>query len=137
LCVVWAPDGSKLVSGEEYDGYGGCAKIKLWSPTGECLNTLEGHSSAVTCVQFSPTDAQLLVSASNARSHNTICHWDVDSGKQLKKLEGHSWSVTCVQFNPRDAGQLVSGSRDKAIKVWNVSDGKCLQTLTGHSTPAR
>ena len=43
LCVVWAPDGSKLVSGEEYDGYGGCAKIKLWSPTGECLNTLEGH----------------------------------------------------------------------------------------------
>jgi WD40 repeat protein len=40
LCVVWAPDGSKLVSGGGYGDY----KIKLWSPsTGECLNTLEGH----------------------------------------------------------------------------------------------
>jgi WD40 repeat protein len=40
LCVVWAPDGSKLVSG----GGNGDNEIKLWSPsTGECLNTLEGH----------------------------------------------------------------------------------------------
>ena len=40
LCVEWAPDGSKLVSGGGY----GDNKIKLWSPsTGECLNTLEGH----------------------------------------------------------------------------------------------
>jgi WD40 repeat protein len=39
LCVEWAPDGSQLVSG---GGRGDC-KVKLWSPTGECLNTLEGH----------------------------------------------------------------------------------------------
>ena len=40
LCVVWATDGSKLVSCCGYPDN----KIKLWSPsTGECLNTLEGH----------------------------------------------------------------------------------------------
>ena len=49
-------------------------------------------------------------------------------------VQGHSSAVTCVQFNPRVEGQLVSGSTDKTIKVWNVSDGKCLQTLTGHSS---
>jgi WD40 repeat protein len=37
LCVEWAPDGSQLVSGGEY------GEIKLWSPTGVCLNTLKGH----------------------------------------------------------------------------------------------
>ena len=40
--------------------------------------------------------------------------------------------VTCVQFNPTDASQVVSGSWDHTIKVWNVSDGKCLQKLEGH-----
>jgi WD40 repeat protein len=40
LCVEWAPDGSKLVSGGGFPDN----KIKLWSQsTGECLNTLEGH----------------------------------------------------------------------------------------------
>jgi WD40 repeat protein len=44
LCVVWAPDGSKLVSGGGYGDIVDDNEIKLWSPsTGECLNTLEGH----------------------------------------------------------------------------------------------
>ena len=82
LCLVWAPDGSKLVSG-------GDNKIKLWSPsTGECLNTLEGHSDSVYSVGFSPTNPSQLVSGSGDK---TIRLWDVDSGKELKKLEGQRY----------------------------------------------
>ncbi len=65
--------------------------IRLWNVgTGEQLKKLEVPNvrffDCVNCVQFSPTDAKLLVSASG---DGTIRLWDVGSGEQLKKLEGH------------------------------------------------
>ena len=37
--VAWSPDGAKIASGSDDN------TVKLWSAeTGECLNTLDGHS---------------------------------------------------------------------------------------------
>ncbi|MCC5644224.1 serine/threonine protein kinase, partial [Nostoc sp. CHAB 5824] len=33
-----------------------------------------------------------------------------------------------------DGKTLASGSEDKTIKLWDVSTGKALKTLTGHSS---
>ena len=33
-------------------------------------------------------------------------------------------------------GNVVSGSRDNTLKVWDVSSGRCLCTLTGHTNSA-
>jgi len=43
--------------------------------------------------------------------------------------------VWCVAALPN--GRVVSGSRDFTLKVWNALTGACIQTLTGHTRPAR
>ncbi|OYE04328.1 hypothetical protein CDG79_14000 [Nostoc sp. 'Peltigera membranacea cyanobiont' 232] len=93
------------------------------------LNTLEGHSSAVLSVVFSP-DGQRLASASRDK---TIKLWDVATGKAVQTLTGHSSRVNSVVFSP-DGQRLASASGDKTIKLWDVATGKAVQTLTGHSS---
>ncbi|WP_238845503.1 ribosome assembly protein 4 [Nostoc edaphicum] len=93
------------------------------------VNTLEGHSSWVNSVVFSP-DGQQLASASDDK---TIKIWDVSSGKLLKSLTGHSSRVISVAYSP-NRQQLASASLDKTIKIWDVSSGKILKSLTGHSS---
>ncbi|MGC2310499.1 MAG: WD40 repeat domain-containing protein [Candidatus Babeliaceae bacterium] len=50
-----------------------------------------------------------------------------DMGKELKQDQG----INCVAFNHEDS-LLGSGSDDHTIKLWNLLNGSCLQTLEGH-----
>ncbi|MBC1242254.1 WD40 repeat domain-containing protein, partial [Nostoc sp. 2RC] len=77
------------------------------------VNTLEGHSSRVNSVVFSP-DGKTLASASN---DNTIKLWDVSTSKAIKTLTGHSSWVNSVVFSP-DGKTLASASDDNTIKLW-------------------
>ena len=43
---------------------------------------------------------------------------------------GHSDSVRTVAISP-DGKYVVSGSEDKSIKVWDLSSGREIHTLTG------
>ncbi|MEH1886537.1 WD40 repeat domain-containing protein, partial [Nostoc sp.] len=92
------------------------------------VNTLEGHSSKVNSVIFSP-DGKILASGSLDK---TIKLWDISTGKAIKTLTGHSRWVWGVVFSP-DGKTLASGSNDNTIKLWDVSTGKAIKTLTGHS----
>ncbi|KAF1960416.1 WD40 repeat-like protein [Byssothecium circinans] len=49
----------------------------------------------------------------------------------LQTLEGHSDSVNSATLS-YDLTLLASGSKDKTIKIWEVSSGECVQTLKGH-----
>ncbi|MBE9248408.1 ribosome assembly protein 4 [Dolichospermum sp. LEGE 00240] len=49
----------------------------------------------------------------------------------VNTLKGHESEVNSVGFSP-DGQQLASGSRDKTIKIWDVTTGKVLNTLKGH-----
>jgi WD40 repeat protein len=51
-----------------------------------CLQTLEGHSSRVDSVAFSPDSARL----ASASYDSTVKIWNASSGKCLQTLEGHS-----------------------------------------------
>ena len=46
-------------------------------------------------------------------------------------MHGHEHSVSAVEFLP-NGDYILSASRDKTIKLWEVSTGFCKKTFIGH-----
>ena len=46
--------------------------------------------------------------------------------------QGHTQSINSVVYSP-DGKRILSASKDKTIKEWSTSTGKCLRTLKGHT----
>ena len=80
------------------------------------LMTLEGHSSIVLSVAWSP-DGTKIASGSN---DNTVRVWDAATGKLLRTLKGHSASVYAVVWSP-DGTKIASGSYDKTVIIWSIT----------------
>ena len=132
-CVAFHPLFSSLASGSE-----DCS-VKIWDyELGELERTLKSHTKAVLDVDFGgPRGGTLLASCS---SDLTIKLWDpADEYKNIRTLPGHDHSVSSVRFIPSGAAGaplsgnlLASASRDKTIRIWDVTTGYCLRTLRGH-----
>nr|GEV68570.1 zinc finger CCCH domain-containing protein 48-like [Tanacetum cinerariifolium] len=50
---------------------------------------------------------------------------------KLTALQGHSAAVVTLVVG---ANRLYSGSMDNSIRVWNLENLQCLQTLTDHTS---
>jgi len=116
--------------------------------TGECVQTLEGHTDAVNWAQFSP-DGQMIVSASGdpyatGGSDNSVRIWNALTGECVHTLEGHTDSVNSAQFSP-DGRKIVSASGnpyatgdvsdcDNSVRIWNALTGENVETLHGHAS---
>lgn len=116
------------------------ASIKIWDwEHGELERTLKGHTKAVLSVDYGgPRGGTLLASCS---ADTTVRLWDpADEYKTVRTLPGHDHAVSCVRFIPGGhrgaplAGHLLaSASRDRSIRIWDVTTGFCVRTLRGHT----
>jgi WD40 repeat protein/predicted Ser/Thr protein kinase len=111
-----SPEGTDTLSGSKND-------------TSLCLQTMQGHSSTIWSVAFSPDGAYAL----SGSFDKTLKLWDIKTGKCLQTMEGHTDWVESVAFSP-DGAHALSGSNDKTLKLWDIKTGKCLQTMQGHAS---
>jgi len=87
--------------------------IHLWNiGTGNC-HVIKGHNDYVRTVSFSPTNPQLLLSASR---NGTVKKWDTDGYQIDSPIPG-----TRVLFSP-DGTQFVS-CNGPAVTIWNTDSG--------------
>ena len=91
--------------------------IRVWElASGKLIQTLTGHDSLVSDIDFSP-DGTLLVSSSYDESLKV---WEWARGLSLCTLEGHAGFVYSVAFT--DSGNtLVSGGYDGTVRTWDLT----------------
>ncbi|KUI73640.1 hypothetical protein VM1G_09491 [Cytospora mali] len=63
----------------------------------------------------------------------SILHlWDPRAGKRITKFRGHTSNIRSILLSA--AGDMVmTASSDQTVKVWSVTAGRCMHTLTMHN----
>ncbi|XP_067322478.1 F-box/WD repeat-containing protein 7-like isoform X1 [Anolis sagrei] len=115
--------GNRIVSGSDDN------TLKVWSAvTGECVQTLVGHTGGVWSSQMRDN---IVISGSTDR---TLKVWNADTGECVHTLYGHTSTVRCMHLH---GTRVVSGSRDATLRLWDIETGQCLHVLMGHVAAVR
>jgi WD40 repeat protein len=102
-----------LVAGDQILSAHGDNKIRLWRRSRSNPNI---HTRVATLPKLNIF-------------HNFIRPLVTDHGTGRVK---HSGTVTCLAYNVND-DLLYSASSDKSVKVWKVSESKCIETIEAHT----
>lgn len=96
--------------------------VRVWDlHTGDSLKVIHTHS-----VSFLQIDNIYVYTASY---DNTAACWDIDTGQLMCRYVGHISAVFSLDAR-RDINLLVTGSADKTVKVWQLSSGVMLHSLS-------
>jgi eukaryotic-like serine/threonine-protein kinase len=113
--VQFSPDGRYLAA--DLGGQRRASLIRLWdAATGQLLQSLAGHGSAIPGLAFDPTGERL----ASAGADGTVRAWSVPKGQQIRLYRGHRGTVQAVAFRP-DGMRLTSASTDGTLKVWDLT----------------
>jgi WD40 repeat protein/serine/threonine protein kinase len=132
--VAFSPDGHLLATG----GDTGDGTVVLWAAeTGQRLRQLEGRSTGVSNIAFSPDGQRLTsvgwVESSEMQARGEMRIWDLTTGQRLLTIAGPEVRMmTCVAFSP-DGQRLATGNVRGAVTIWDAQTGAEQRTFHGHS----
>jgi WD40 repeat protein len=120
ISLAISSDGRRLASSSYHD-------MKLWNiETGEEIRTL-GDQASANHLTFLPGDSLLL---SGSAYDGTVKIWKVNSGEIVQDWPIGQNSVISIAFSP-DGQRVAAGLfEDVMSKVWNVTNGQLLHTLS-------
>jgi WD repeat-containing protein 48 len=108
-------------------------KISLWDlngagkkldiAMGDDGNTTKGSVYALACTPN-------IIASGGPESIVRV--WDSRSGKRITKFVGHTDIVRDVLL-AQDGDMILTASSDQTVKVWSMTAGRCMYTLTMHN----
>jgi WD40 repeat protein/serine/threonine protein kinase len=126
--IDFQPDGKSLVVGDSDPDSRG--RITSWDIGTGHTNFIitNAHSEPITAVACS---ANGVIATGSGYSSGQIRLWSGRSGKYVGVLEGHTSWISELIFSA-DGQRLFSASADQTIRVWDISEARCLDTLRGN-----
>ena len=107
---------------------------KVWDPvTGQCQQTLIGHSSWISCVSIT-TDCKTIISGSNDKN---VKLWNATGNEHAQSISTasdhilhHATQPECVAITT-DGHWGLSGSKSDSLKLWDIASVKCVNSSPG------
>lgn len=94
-----------------------------------CVSTFSSTES-VRDVKFNPFNCNTFASVSE---NGTVQLWDIRRAEKfVQQFTAHSGPIYCLDYHPTQQW-LATGSRDKLIKVWNMTSAKPTLEYTIHT----
>lgn len=94
-----------------------------------CVSTFTSTES-VRDVKFNPFNCNTF---SSVCENGTVARWDIRRAEKfVQQFTAHSGPIYCLDYHPTQQW-LATGSRDKLIKVWNMSCAKPTLEYTIHT----
>lgn len=110
-----------LVSLGNENGFASCANdavLKLWTWSGECLASINGHSSFVYSLAYCPA-SDLIYSSGEDR---TVCVYSRSSQTLVQRIPQPCTSLWTVAAMPN--GDLVVGGSDSNVRIFTRDKGR-------------
>ncbi|KAE8358028.1 hypothetical protein BDV27DRAFT_138317 [Aspergillus caelatus] len=108
-------------------------KVYLWDLNrgGEILNidACGGDSTAKGSVYALGAVSSVIASGG---PESVVRVWDPKSGKLITKFVGHTDNIRDILVN-RDGDTIMTASSDQTVKIWSLTAGRCMHTLTMHN----
>ena len=106
----------------------------MWDPvTGQCQQTLIGHSSWISCVSIT-TDCKTIISGSNDKN---VKLWNATGNEHAQDISTpsdhilhHATQPNCVVITT-DGRWGLSGSKGDSLKQWDIASAKCVKSSPG------
>lgn len=110
--------------------------VKIWDLSQKKqIGQMPGHMASISCMQMDNRYSMLITGGRDA----VLKLWNLNLGAQLYleesdvtenacvyTFDSHVDEITALSF---DSTNLVSGSQDRTVRQWDLSNGKCLQTI--------
>jgi WD40 repeat protein/serine/threonine protein kinase len=132
-CVAYSPNGELLAAGE---GDGG---IVVWeAASGKERFTCRASQLGVVSLAFTP-DSRRLAAISGSHFQAEVRIWDLAAGPKAVPLyaPGAGYlNLNALAISP-DGRYLAAGDSPSLIKLWELSSGRLVRTLTGHLSYVR